>query len=172
VKIWPYQFRGVIHSLIAVVGLAGCAPKKQIQVYTIPAEPTPPESWDLASSFGPEKARFSIKDANGTASVTMTVLQGDGGGLLENMNRWRGQLGLEKLEEKNLAEAMEQLKGLGKEARMIDISGISQRTQDETRLIGVIDPGNELTWFYKLMGSASVVEESKGEFLEYLPHWR
>ena len=29
----------------------------------------------------------------------MTVLQGDGGGLLSNVNRWRGQLGLEPVEE-------------------------------------------------------------------------
>jgi hypothetical protein len=172
VKIRIHQFYGAIHGLVVAVFLAGCAGEKEIVVYTIPTEPTPPDSWGLASAFGPEKARFTITDTNGTASVTMTVLQGDGGGLLENVNRWRGQLGLEKLEEENLADAVKPVKGLSKEARMIDITGISQRTQVESRLVGVIVSDNELTWFYKLMGSPPVVEEAKVGFLEYLPQWR
>ena len=162
----------MINCIIAVICFAGCTGKKEILVYTIPAEPTPPDSWGFASPFGPEKARFTITDTNGTASVTMTVLQGDGGGLLGNVNRWRGQLGLEKLEEKKLVDALMPVMGLGKKASMIDITGISQRSQIETRLVGVIVSDNGLTWFYKLMGSTSVVEEAKEGFLEYLPRWR
>ena len=172
VKIRFHQFHGVIYGLIVVAFFGGCAGEKEILVYTIPAEPTPPDSWGFASPFGPEKARFTITDTNGTASATMTVLQGDGGGLLGNVNRWRGQLGLDKLEEKKLADALMPVKGLGKKASMIDITGISQRSQIETRLVGVIVSDNGLTWFYKLMGSASVVEEAKDGFLEYLPQWR
>ena len=171
-KIRFHQFYGAIHGLIVAAFLAGCAGEKEILVYTIPTEPAPPDSWGFASAFGPEKARFTITDTNGTASVTMTVLQGDGGGLLGNVNRWRGQLGLDKLEEKKLADALMPVKGLGKKASMIDITGISQRSQIETRLVGVIVSDNGLTWFYKLMGGASVVEEAKDGFLEYLPQWR
>ena len=166
------HFSNMINCIIAVICFAGCTGKKEILVYTIPAEPTPPESWGFASPFGPEKARFTITDTNGTASATMTVLQGDGGGLLENVNRWRRQLGLDELEEENLAEALKPVKGLTNEARMIDITGISRRTQDESSLVGVIASGKELTWFYKLMGSPPVVEAAKDGFLEYLPQWR
>ena len=149
----------------------GCG-ESGIEVYTIPAEPTPPESWGLDSPFGPEKERYSIKDANGTASITMTILQGDGGGMLENVNRWRRQMGLDALKEKNLDGTLEKMEGLSQKARMIDINGTSQRTQQEARLVGVIVPGNELTRFYKLMGTAFVVEEAKSGFLEYVPKWR
>jgi hypothetical protein len=79
---------------------------------------------------------------------------------------------LDKLEEGKLADAIMPVKGLGKKASMIDITGISQRSQIETRLVGVIVSDNGLTWFYKLMGGASVVEEAKDGFLEYLPQWR
>ena len=161
-----------VYCFIVGISVVGCAGEKGLLIYTIPAEPTPPDSWGFASPSGPEKARFAITDTNGTASVTMTVLQGDGGGLLGNVNRWRGQLGLDKLEEKKLADALMPVKGLGKKASMIDITGISQRSQIETRLVGVIVSDNGLTWFYKLMGSASVVEEAKDGFLEYLPQWR
>jgi hypothetical protein len=159
-------------GLLTSVGFLGCEKAKQIKVYTIPTEPAPPDSWGFASPSGPEKARFTITDINGTASVTMTVLQGDGGGLLENVNRWRGQMGLEKLEKENLADVVKSVKGLSKEAHMIDITGISQRTQIESRLVGVIVTSKELTWFYKLMGSPPVVEEAKEGFLDYLPQWR
>ena len=159
-------------GLLVGLGFLGCEKAEQIKVYTIPTEPAPPASWGFASPSGPEKARFTITDTNGTASVTMTVLQGDGGGLLGNVNRWRGQLGLDKLKEKKLADTLMPVKGLGKKASMIDITGISQRSQIETRLVGVIVSDNGLTWFYKLMGSASVVEEAKDGFLEYLPQWR
>ena len=159
-------------GLLTGVGFLGCEKAKQIKVYTIPTEPAPPASWGFASPSGPEKARFTITDTNGTASVTMTVLQGDGGGLLENVNRWRGQMGLDKLEEKTLPDFVKPVKGLSKEARMIDITGISQRTQIESRLVGVIVTSKELTWFYKLMGSPPVVEKAKEGFLDYLPQWR
>ena len=55
------------HIIMGVFGgvgmyLTACSDAPQIEVYTIPAEPTPPESWDLATPFGPETARFSISE--------------------------------------------------------------------------------------------------------------
>ena len=102
----------------------------------------------------------------------MTVLQGDGGGLLENVNRWRGQLGLEAIEEEGLQAELKPVEALGKDARVVDINGTSSRSQLEERLVGVIAPQGELTWFYKLMGTPSVVEKARDGFLDYLPQWR
>lgn len=156
---------------LGLVLFAGCG-KTGIEVYTVPAEPSPPESWGLDSPIGPEKERYFIKDVNGTASITMTILQGDGGGMLENVNRWRQQMGLDALKEKNLGGTLEKMEGLSQKARMIDINGTSQRTQQDTRLVGVIVPGNELTRFYKLMGAPFIVKKAKVEFLKYVPKWR
>ncbi len=157
-----------------LVGLVflGCDKPEKIEVHTIPAEPSPPESWGLDSPFGPEKARFSISVTNGMATVSLTVLQGDGGGLLGNVNRWRGQLGLEPLDEASLGSGVQSVNSLGSEARLIDINGTSNRTQLDTRLVGVIVSRNELTWFYKLMGTPELVEAEKAGFLKYLPDWR
>lgn len=165
------RFRLAIFLLVGL-GLLGCAENDQIQVYTIPAEPVPPESWSLASPSSFEKARFSVSEFEGSANVSMTVLQGDGGGLLENVNRWRGQLGLDPIEEKDLQAELKPVQGLGENARVVDITGTSSRSQLEERLVGVIAPQGELTWFYKLMGTPSVVEQSRDEFLAYLPQWR
>ena len=173
-KIRLQKIFSALGCLLLGGGLAGCGGGNEIEIYTIPAEPSPPASWDLASPFGPEKERFRIDaaDANGTASVSLSVLPGDGGGLLGNVNRWRKQLGLEALAEQDLAEAMRPVEALGPEARLVDINGTSARFPGETRLVGVIVPRNELTWFYKLMGNTPVVDGAKTEFLDYLPHWR
>ena len=166
------------HIIMGVFGgvgmyLTACSDAPQIEVYTIPAEPTPPESWDLATPFGPEKARFSISEGLiGSANVSMTVLQGDGGGLLGNVNRWRGQLGLEPVEEGDLKDMLKPAETLGAEALLVDLTGTSKRSQLEERMIGVIAPQGELTWFYKLMGTPDLVEKSQEGFLGYLPDWR
>ena len=54
----------IIMGVIGFFGiyLAACSDAPQIEVYTIPAEPAPPESWDLATPFGPEKARYTISE--------------------------------------------------------------------------------------------------------------
>ena len=161
-------------SLLAGVGFLGCEKAETIEVRTIPAEPSPPESWGLDSPVGPEKARFSInaKGGTGMAKVSLTVLQGDGGGLLGNVNRWLGQLGLEPLDELSLGSGVQAMDALGTEARLVDLNGTSNRTQWDTRLVGVIVSRNELTWFYKLMGTPAVVVAEKDGFLKYLPDWR
>ncbi len=161
-------------AILPLVGLVmlGCAKKDQIQVYTIPSEPTPPESWSLATPSSFEKARFTVSEFGGSANVSMAVLQGDGGGLLENVNRWRGQLGLGLLEQKDLQTELKPVGGLGEDAHLVDINGTSRRSQLEERMVGVIVPQGELTWFYKLMGTPSVVEKSREEFLAYLPQWK
>ena len=61
---------------------------------------------------------------------------------------------------------------LGDEALLVDLTGTSKRTQLEERMIGVIAPQGELTWFYKLMGTPDLVEKSQEGFLGYLPDWR
>ena len=165
------RFRLAIFLLVGL-GMLGCAEKKQIQVYTIPAEPSPPDSWSLAAPSSFEKARFTVSEFRGSANVSMTVLQGDGGGQLENVNRWRGQLGLDPIEEKDLKDVLKPVKGLGQDARLVDINGTSRRSQLEERLVGVIAPQGELTWFYKLMGTPSVVGTAREEFLAYLPDWK
>ncbi len=81
-------------------------------------------------------------------------------------------MGLDALKEKNLDGTLEKMEGLSQKARMIDVNGTSQRTQQDARLVGVIVPGNELTRFYKLMGAPFIVKKAKAEFLEYVPKWR
>ena len=53
---------------------------------------------------------FSIAgDAGQKAVVSISVLAGEGGGTLANVNRWRGQLSLPEMAEDGLPKATESL---------------------------------------------------------------
>jgi hypothetical protein len=39
-----------------------------------------------------------VSDPDGKAEVTVSAFPGDTGGLLANLNRWRGQIGLEPVQ--------------------------------------------------------------------------
>ena len=69
--------------------------------YTLFPQNQLPRKAGLPTPFGPEKARFSISEGLiGSANVSMTVLRATVAGCC-NVNRWRGQLGLEPVEEKD-----------------------------------------------------------------------
>ncbi len=58
--------------------------------------------------------------------ISITRLQGDGGGMLANLNRWREQIGLEKVGEADLASQVKKLDGAAIDVFVIDLSGPSR----------------------------------------------
>ena len=164
----------VLAAVFVVIQFSVACTKPKIEAYSIPTEHRPPPGWVQLNARGPEKERYGIdegKPVYGT-TVTVTVLEGLGGGIGANFNRWRGQLGLPRLEGADLNATLLAVPNLGEEVRMVDINGTSVRTSRPSRLVGVIMSLNELTWFYKLSGPPESVEEHKEEFLEFLNNWR
>lgn len=114
-------------------------------------------------------AEFSV-GANGAADVNVAKLEGDGGGLLANINRWRGQINLQPLKNemallRNVSE--KDLPGGGHLA-LVDFSGMDPKTGKPTRLVGAIVPQSGDTWFYKLMGDEKIVAQQKNAFLQFV----
>ena len=113
-------------------------------------------------------AKFIIAGpGNVSASLNVSSLSGDGGGLLPNINRWRGQLGQAPLAEAALAQ-LPTIDASGAKATLVDISGTDSRTQQPARLIGVVLPLNGQTWFYKLMGDATVVAQQQEALIRFV----
>lgn len=159
------------------------------------------EDVETSSMLAAEKQRFEIPlllDGNATddnattetpiALATLTVLPGSGDRrnrtdeelerdredyLRINVNRWRGQLSLEDLpEEDNLKKHLSEVKGLPKEARMVDINGTAVRPPyGPARTVGILIPRVNALWVYKLSGDARVVEQERENFLRILPRW-
>jgi len=113
-------------------------------------------------------AKYIIAGASGAeAAVNVSVLAGDGGGLLPNANRWRGQLGLEPMTAAELAKAAG-VDVAGVKASVIDVAGTDGRTGKPARLVGVVLPLNGQTWFYKLMGDAELVAQQKTALMQFV----
>jgi len=131
--------------------------------WTVPADwqEVPPAEFLLAE--------YSITGTNGAkADVNVAMLNGEGGGVLPNVNRWRRQLGLSPVTEDNLPTMTSALAVAGGQATMVDMTGADAKTSQQARLIGVILPQGGQTWFYKLMGDEQLVGQQKETFTKFI----
>jgi len=113
-------------------------------------------------------AKYVIADAAGAqASVNVSSLTGDGGGLLPNVNRWRKQLGLDSVTDADLVN-LPAIDASGVKATLIELSGTDGRTGKPAQLVGVVLPLGGQTWFYKLMGDATVVAQQKDALIQFV----
>jgi hypothetical protein len=114
-------------------------------------------------------AKFLIKGAgDAQAAVNVSMSPGDGGGLLANLNRWRGQLGLPAVAEADLSKQVQSLDVPGTKATLADISGSDARTGQKARVLAAVVPQGSQTWFYKLMGNDQAVDQQKEAFIKFV----
>ena len=106
-------------------------------------------------------------DAEGKADIAVTMLAGDAGGNLANVNRWRGQLGLPPVGEAELSRIGTTVELEGGKALVVDLSGVDARTGQKARMVAVAVPRAGRTWFYKLMGDEKIVAREKESFLKF-----
>jgi hypothetical protein len=98
----------------------------------------------------------------GGAEVAITAFPGDVGGVLANVNRWRGQAGLDPVDDAGLAQATTAIESNGLHFLLVDVSNGS------SPLVAALVPWNGGTWFFKLTGSADAVTRAKPAFLAFL----
>lgn len=122
-----------------------------------------PEGWKEKPD--PKRMRLAVFDvADGAAEAGIMVLSGEGGGLLANINRWRGQVQLEAIEEEQLRKEVRQLEVAGTAAHYVDLSGPASAERPPQRLLGVVLPHGQQTWFFTLKGPPEVVAQQKAAF--------
>ena len=132
-------------------------------VWTVPSDwqEVPPSEFLLAE--------YAVAGTNGAkADVNVAMLNGEGGGVLPNVNRWRGQLGLPPVTEENLPAMTSSITVAGEQTTVVDMTGTDAKTGQKARLIGVILPQAGQTWFYKLMGDEQLVGQQKEAFTKFI----
>jgi len=136
-----------------------------------PAKPawTVPAGWQEVPPTAMLLAKFIASGEAGTkAEITVSVFPGSTGGLLANVNRWRGQLGLASATEKELEKLTAPLAHAEGQATLVDMSGTDAKSGQKTRLIGAVMPHHDETWFYKLMGDERVAGREKDAFVKFV----
>jgi hypothetical protein len=145
------------------------------QPATAPSSGQPKPNWEVPSGWKEVPggqflvAKFTLTGAaNAQANVNVSMSPGEGGGMIANFNRWRGQLGLPPVAEADLAKDIQPLDLPGGKASVADITGQDAKSGQKVRLLAVVIPRAGETWFYKLMGNAEVVRQEKDAFMKFV----
>ena len=84
-------------------------------------------------------------------SLEMSVTQLISSGVAQNVNRWRGQIGLQDAGPDEMEQIVETFSVSGSQASFVAMEGETQA------LIGGILPRGDQTWFFKVFGERSEV---------------
>jgi hypothetical protein len=109
-----------------------------------------------------DKALYQVED--GEHQIEISV-RSAGGRLLDNINRWRGQLQLDPVNEEQLAAALQPITVDNREGSYIEISGQpAAAAESATAIYGVVVDVGGRTWFVKLRGNAELARREKENF--------
>lgn len=129
-----------------------------------------PEGWE-------ELPRAQFRDINlrlkrdNSAEMVLTFLANDGGGLIPNIDRWRGQVGLSPMSSEEV-EGLTTRTIFGKDATYVELfgsyQGMSGPRIDDGGLFGAIISERGGTLFAKMTGSREVLEAERESFHSFL----
>lgn len=126
-----------------------------------------PAGWTATPGGAMRVASFSITKDGKKADVSVIPLPGSAGGDPANVNRWRGQVGLEQLNPAALKKTAETVNVGSAPAELYDLGGTNS-AGDASRILGVIYAREGTAWFFKMTGDDSVVASQKTAFIEFL----
>lgn len=137
----------------SVAATAPAAPGSGLPQWTVP------EGWRAEAPGNMLLASYDLGD---NTKVTVSSFPGDVGGLLANVNRWRGQIGLPPIGPAELADNTTDFEAAAGSGTLADMENNGRRI-----LVVVLSiDGN--SWFYKIDGDAAVVEREKEAMLEFV----
>ncbi len=131
----------------------------------------PPTGWKAQPRTAMRQASFLVNGSGGgEADVSLIRLGGPAGGVLENVNRWLGQLGRAAISEDELTRISEMRKVPLGEARIVDLEGLAEGadSQKDGRILAAMVPTSEGTYFFKMRGNADLVSAQKSDFLDWI----
>ncbi|HVV73034.1 MAG TPA: hypothetical protein VHI52_16275 [Verrucomicrobiae bacterium] len=126
-----------------------------------------PANWQETSGGPFLLAKFVVAGSPQT-SVNVSMSAGEGGGLVMNVNRWRGQLGLGPASEEEISKGMTSVDTAGGKAMFVELDGTDAKSGQKAHMVAAIVPQAGRTWFYKLMGDEKVVADQKDAFTKFV----
>ncbi len=127
---------------------------------------TAPAHWTVKASGPMRKGSYAITGPEGEADLSITAFPGDTGGLLANINRWRGQLLLPPIGPGELTTHVADLEANGLHFGIVDFAGTANGVP--TRTTGALLSRTGETWFFKLMGPDDLVAREKAALIAFL----
>lgn len=130
---------------------------------------TAPAGWEELPPTQFLLAKYRVPgEGDGSAEVTVSMLGGSAGGLLPNVNRWRGQLNLGPVEESGLAALESPIKAGSVEATLITLEGTDLKSGMPAKMLAVVVPLSAETWFFKMTGPIAAVDAQADQFRAFV----
>jgi hypothetical protein len=127
---------------------------------------TPP-TWENGGERQMRHLTFYAGDASDPAEITVSTLGSKFGDMLENINRWRAQVGLPPIA-KPEDNPPQPIKLAGREAAFFDITGPGNPQSPNRRMLLVMSVVNNDVWFFKMLGPQETIKTEKQNFDDFI----
>jgi hypothetical protein len=128
-----------------------------------------PENWKTKAPGAMVQSAYNVEDGAGQAEVTISKFPGEVGGMVANIQRWKGQMGLPPGTAEEAQKSAEMIEVAGqKQSYMVDLKGKNVRSGKDARMVAIGVPYQGETWFFKLMGDEAVVAKEKDKFIQFV----
>ena len=138
------------------------APKNQTELeWDVPA------GWVMGAESSMRIASYALQGVpKSKFDVSVTRFPGDVGGMFSNVNRWRGQLGLERYSDPSQAESEATLVHSGTyELHLFKMENAANPPlATEVAILEL----NGFSWFFKMTGEKKLVDQESKHFLAFL----
>lgn len=166
------EWYGLILFLPFLIVCSGCKkerittatlPKERIAVATLQHDSglhwTIPSTWKKQDATGFRIASYQVAD---TGDFSIVSFPGDAGGLLSNVNRWRGQLGLASISASALSSAVSTI-----DHPLAPLSYVFLNHQGKAMLVAIL-VDHDRSVFFKLTGPTALIQEQRPVFDTFL----
>lgn len=119
-----------------------------------------PAGWTSVPASAMRYASFATEKEGEKADISVVTFPGEGGSDLDNVNRWRGQIGLAPLQ--SIDSVVVPLSAGSVQFSTVDMAGTS------SRMLAAWTRRDGRSWFFKLTGPPKLVEQEKARFAAFL----
>lgn len=128
-----------------------------------------PEGWSETAPGAMRVGSFKIKGKDDKqADVSIIPLAGAAGGDVANVNRWRGQVGLEPASADEIKKLAQRVEVAGQPADLYELSGKNPGSGDPLGVLAAIARREGTAWFFKMTGDPGVIADQKPAFVDFL----
>jgi hypothetical protein len=121
-----------------------------------------PAGWSPGPASAMRYASFAVEKNGGKADISVVTFPGDGGSDVDNINRWRQQIGLPAVGAEVLRSLLVPMEAGNVHLDSVDMSSAS------TRVVAAWTRKAGRAWFFKMSGPPALIEEEKPKFLAFL----
>ena len=125
-----------------------------------------PAHWSEKTPGAMVQRAFDVTGDGGQAEITVSRFPGATGGMLPNVNRWRGQLQLPPIKADELDKVTKKVQAGDTTAILTDFTNAA----GDQRMLGAIVPDEKgkQTWFFKVTGPAKAVGGQTEKFQKFV----